>query len=433
MILNKQLSHVLLNVRHSVRHKSSQSFKLVIAGGGTAGLSVANQFSKILGKGNIAVIEPSDVHYYQPMWTFVGGGIKSVNDSRRPLSELISPECTVIRNKVAQFNPKENEVKLEDKSTINYEYLVVALGINMDLNKVKGLKEALKTEGVCSNYMVDTVGKTWESIQNFKGGNAIFTFPNTPIKCAGAPQKIMYLADDYFRKVLRHNKRDKAKIMFNSALGVIFAVPKYASTLNEIVKKRNIELNFKHNLIEIKPEKKEAIFEKLENGEKVSFQYDLLHVTPPQRPSEILSPLADAAGFVDVNKETLQHQKYKNVFSLGDCSNAPKSRTAAAVAAESGVVVENLNACMNKKEMKEKYNGYTSCPLITSYNTVVLAEFDYNLKPLETFPINQGIERKSMFWMTKDVIPFIYWNLMARGRWRGPKVFRKLMRLGRSE
>ncbi|RWS14732.1 hypothetical protein B4U79_06115 [Dinothrombium tinctorium] len=432
MVITLSKSSPLLRKAYCAFHFArnvSQSYKLVVAGGGTAGLSVSNCFSRILGKGNVALIEPKNVnfryfsiimfqtrfalqvHYYQPLWTFVGGGIKDVKESERPIRNFIPPHCEWIQNSVKEFLPDENAVKLSDNSTINYEYLVVAIGIEMDLDRIKGLKEALNTEGVCSNYMVDTVTKTWKCIQNFKEGNAIFTFPNTPIKCAGAPQKIMYLADDYFRKT---NKRDKANIIYNSSLGVIFGAPKYAQSLNEIVKKRNITVNYKHNLIEIKPQTKEAIFEKLETGEKVPFKYDMIHVTPPQKPPAVLKPLADSAGFVNVDKETLQHTKYSNIFSLGDCSNLPTSKTAAAVAAESGVLVENLNAFMNKSPMKRKYTGYTSCPLITSYNTCILAEFDYNLQPLETFPIDQGKERTSMYYMTKDAIPFIYWNLLTR-------------------
>ncbi|XP_077869309.1 sulfide:quinone oxidoreductase, mitochondrial-like, partial [Saccoglossus kowalevskii] len=275
---------------------------------------------------------------------------------------------------------------------------------------VKGLQEALKHDpSVCSNYSSLYVEKTFPAIQNFSEGNAIFTFPSTPVKCAGAPQKIMYLAEDYWRK---NGKREKVNIKFNTSLDKMFTVKKYADALTEIASSRGIARNFLHNLIEVRHEKKEAVFEILNSGEKketVTFPYSMLHVCPPMMTPDVLrnSSLVDATGFCDVNMYTGQHTKYPNVFAIGDCGNWPTSKT---------------------------YDGYTSCPLITQYGKLILAEFGYNAEVLETFPIiDQGKESRIMYIMKTDMMPMIYWQGLLKGLWNGPGVWRKLMHLGMSK
>ncbi|XP_074140890.1 sulfide:quinone oxidoreductase, mitochondrial [Sminthopsis crassicaudata] len=229
-------------------------------------------------------------------------------------------------------------------------------------------------------------------------------------------------------------KRTNANIIFNTSLGAIFGVKKYADALQEVIKDRNINVNYRQNLIEVLPEKQEAVFEDLDNpGKTNTISYEMLHVTPPMGPPDVVreSPVADAAGWVDVNKETLQHQKYPNVFGIGDCTNLPTSRTAAAVAAQSGILDHTISLIMKNKKPVKKYNGYTSCPLITNYNKVILAEFDYSSQPLETFPFDQSKERFFMYLMKAEMMPFLYWNAMLKGYWSGPAYLRSLLHLGR--
>ncbi len=243
---------------------------------------------------------------------------------------LIPQGATWIQDAVTEFSPEDNSVLTRGGKKVQYDYLVVAPGIQLDWDKVKGLKEAVGKDGVCSNYAYEYVDKTWEFIRNFKGGNAIFTQPNTPIKCGGAPQKIMYLADDFFRKSGVCGRRN---VIFASGTGSIFAVAKYANALNKVVARKGIETRFKHNLIEIRPQAKEAVFQHLDTGEHVVLPYDLIHVTPPMSAPDFIkrSPLANEAGWVDVDKHTLQHTRYPNVFSLGDASSLPTSKTGAAI------------------------------------------------------------------------------------------------------
>jgi len=387
------------------------SKKVVVVGGGTAGLSVAARLKGF----DVTIIEPSEKHYYQPLWTLVGGGIVSKEVTERAEKDYIPSGANWIKEKVAEFLPDENTVITESGKRIGYDFLVVAAGIQLDWGKVKGLPETLGTNGVCSNYSYKTVDSTWQFIRSFKGGNAIFTQPNTPIKCGGAPQKIAYLAEDYFRK---NNLREKANIKFISGMPTIFTSPHYAPTLAKHCEDTGIETKFKLNLVEIRAESKEAIFKNVETGEEHIEKYEIIHVTPPMSAPDFIkqSPLANEAGWVDVNKETLQHNKFSNIFSLGDSSSLPTSKTGAAIRKQVPALVENLIHANQGESLLAKYDGYTSCPLVTGYDSLIMAEFGYDLKPQETFPFDQNKERYSMYLVKRYVLPQLYWNGMLKGR-----------------
>ena len=391
------------------------TYKVLIVGGGTAGITVAAQLKKRLKAGEIAIVEPSTKHYYQPLWTLVGGGIFPKERSEREEKDYIPDGVEWIQARVTEFYPEKNAVLTDKHGEIGYEYLVVCPGIQINWHLVKGLKESLGKNGVCSNYAYETVESTWENIRNLNEGIAVFTQPNTPIKCGGAPQKIAYLAEDYFRL---NGRRDRVVVKFISGMPSIFSVKKYADALMKHCQQTGIETLFKHNLVEIRPEKKEAIFINLDTQQELVQPYDMIHVTPPMGPPDFIknSPLADSAGWVDVNKSTLQHNKYQNVFGLGDASSLPTSRTGAAIRKQAPVLVKNLLSLMKGEALTASYDGYTSCPLVTGYDSLILAEFDYDLNPRETFPFDQSKERYSMFLLKKYVLPPLYWHGMLRGR-----------------
>ncbi|RIB17165.1 hypothetical protein C2G38_2017068 [Gigaspora rosea] len=404
---------------------STPSYKVVVIGGGTGGLAVSSTLSQVLGKSAVAVIEPSNVHYYQPLWTFVGAGLKSFEESAKPIEEVFPKDADLIKNKAAKVDPENNTVILQDGQQVKYEYLVVATGIQINWNKIKGLQESLTkpNSNVTSIYSADTVKSTWDLVRNFGGGNAIFTMPSTPIKCPGAAIKIAYLAEDHFTKSF---VRKRSKVIYNTAMGKIFSVEKYANSLNRIAKERDIQVNLQTELTEINNDKNEAIFKDLKTGDSKVFNYNLLHVVPPMGPPSFIaeSKIGNAAGWVDVDQYTLQHVKYPNIFSLGDSSSAPTSKTAAAISAQSGVLKKNLLNLINgnfNPTLAEKYDGYASCPLLVGRDKLVLAEFSgYTMKPMETFPFDQGVERKSMYYLTKEIIPEIYWTRLLKGTWTGP-------------
>ncbi|KAG0717914.1 Sulfide:quinone oxidoreductase, mitochondrial [Chionoecetes opilio] len=409
------------NGTFSTSAKAQKSYKLVVVGGGAGGCATAAKFSSKLGRGKVAVIEPADMHYYQPMWTLVGGGMKTLEDSGRPMSQVLPSKADWIKQRAVTFDPHNNKVITEEGEEVNYEYLVVATGLQLNYHQIKGLPDAFETPGVCSNYSPLYVNKTLKSLENFREGNAIFTLPTMPIKCPGAPQKIMYIADEYFRK---HGKRDKANIMYFTTLPVLFGIKKYADALWKVVKERGIvDINLRHNLIEVKPDTREAVFQDLDNPTTSK----LLSAPDPLREC---AALVNEGGFLNVNKHTLQHVTFPNVFGIGDCVSVPTAKTAAAVAGQFGVMRKNLSLVMAGSSPKHEYDGYTSCPLVTGYSKCILAEFDMDGQPLETFPLNQAKERRTMFHLKKDMMPAMYWMGMLKGIWNGPKYMRKIMHLG---
>jgi sulfide:quinone oxidoreductase len=389
--------------------------EVVIVGGGNAGISIAARLRRARPKTDIAIIEPSDKHYYQPLWTLVGGGVVDKRVTEHKEADYIPDGVTWIRDSVVQLCPDDRTVATASGKLLSYEQLVVAPGMQLDWDKVKGLPEALGTEGVCSNYSYEYVDKTWESIRNFRRGNAVFTHPNTPIKCGGAPQKVMYLADDAFRKA---GVRDAAHVIFGTAGASIFGVEKYAKTLRAVVERKGIDVRFRHNLVEIIPESKEAVFEHLDSGDRIAMPYAMIHVTPPQSAPDFVkrSPLANEAGWVDVDKHTLRHARYPQVWSLGDASSLPTSKTGAAVRKQAPVLVANLVAAIEGRPLAASYDGYAACPLVTGYGKLVMAEFDYDMTPQETFPFDQSKERRSMYLFKQYALPAMYWHGIMRGR-----------------
>lgn len=389
---------------------------ILIIGGGTAGITVAARLAKgWFHRRDVAVIEPSEKHYYQPLWTLVGAGLTKKEATERLQASVIPAGVTWIRDAVSEFLPDQNAVVTDGGQRITYDWLVVAAGLQIDWDQIPGLKESVGHGGVCSNYSYQTVDSTWEAIRHFQGGTAIFTNPSGAVKCGGAPQKIMYLADDRFRQSA---VRDKTNIIFASALSTLFAVPRYRNRLEQVAARKGIDCRFRHELVAIRAATNEADFKNLETEEIVTLHYDLLHVTPPMGPPAMIaaSPLADAAGWVDVDPATLRHNRYANVFALGDCSNLPTSKTGAAIRKQAPVVVKNLLAAIADRPLTARYDGYSSCPVVTGIGKLVLAEFDYDKQPAETFPFDQSQERRSMWWLKRYLLPILYWHGMLKGR-----------------
>jgi sulfide:quinone oxidoreductase len=393
----------------------STHHSVLIVGGGSGGLAVAARLRLAQPALDVAVIEPSEQHFYQPIWTLVGAGVFPKETSVRREADYIPDGVTWIRDAVKEFDPARSAVTTRNGERLTYDQLVVAVGIQLDWQKIRGLEPTLGRDGVCSNYRYDLVDSTWNTLRAFKGGNAVFTFPSTPIKCAGAPQKIMYLADDHLR---RTGVRDKAKVVFVSAAAAIFGVKKYARALTRVIERKQIETRFRYDLAEVRAASREAIFRSMDGGAELVLEYAMLHVVPPQSAPDFVkrSELADKAGWVEVDKHTLQHSRFPNVFSLGDCSSLPCSRTGAAIRKQAPVLVENLIALRAAQALPARYDGYASCPLVTGYGQLILAEFDYDGNPAETFPFDQSQERYSMYALKAYGLPEMYWNGMLRGR-----------------
>ena len=397
--------------------RSPATYSVVIVGGGAAGITVAAELLKRKAGLSVAILEPSETHSYQPGWTLVGAGVFKRSRTERREAGLIPNGAVWIRQAAKSFRPDENRVEVADGSSVGYRFLVVCPGLQLDWDKVEGLKEALGRNGVCSNYRADQAEYTWDCIRAFQGGTALFTQPAMPIKCAGAPQKILYLASDHLRK---SGRLAASKMEFCLTGDVLFGVPAFVPPLQKAVDGYGIKVNYRHTLRAVDGPAKKAFFSVVgADGQtsEVVRDFDMMHVTPPQSAPDSIkaSPLASAAGWVEVDPATLRHLRYANVFGLGDAAGTTNAKTAAAVRLQAPVVVGNLLGAMDGREPTARYDGYGSCPLTTAYGKVVLAEFIYGGKVTPSFPLDPRVPRTSAWLLKTRFLPFMYWNLMLKG------------------
>lgn len=418
---------------------SDATGKILIIGGGLAGISTAARLVNTLSNPDITIVEPNPKSVsYQPGTTLVASGIFGKEEVDYDTKDFLPSGVTLLKDRAIDFNPEANKVALESGETISYDFLIIASGIVLAYGAIKGLEEIgdaytagnaskiLKTfgdSGATSVYNIDSAVAMWEQMQKFvkkaKNGEkvkGIFTDPNTAIKCGGAPKKVMYLTNARLNEA---NARANAELTFYTDSGKLFGVKEYADAIEKQFIARDMKWNFNHNLTGVDLTKKIATFDKhwqekgaydkdLEEYEMVTkhqnveIPFDFLHITPPQKaPDEIAkSAIGSAKGWIPVDKETLQHVKYKNIFSLGDVAAVPMGKTGGSVRKQYKVLVDNLVAVMEGKEPTSKYGGYTVCPLITDIGKVMLAEFDWTAKPTPSFPLDPTQERY-IWWLLK--------------------------------
>jgi sulfide:quinone oxidoreductase len=396
-------------------------YDVVIVGGGAGGVSVAASLQSRKSNMSIAIIDPADIHYYQPGWTMVGGGVFEASQTAKTMGSLIPRGVKWIKSAVAAFEPENNAVILDGCRVVKYDRLVVSPGLKLDWDAVEGLEDTLGRNGVTSNYRYDLAPYTWQLVQEMKEGRAIFTQPPMPIKCAGAPQKAMYLSGDAW---FRNGRLKDIDIQFMNAGGVLFGVKDYVPALEGYIAKYDATCNFFHNLVSVDGEAKKATFTVAKpdtDPEMVTVDFDMIHVCPPQSAPDFIrvSPLADAAGWVDVDQATLRHKSFENVWSLGDVMNAPNAKTAAAARKQAPVVADNIAADIAGRSPVAAYDGYGSCPLTVERGKIVLAEFGYGgvLKP--SFPsfLVDGTKPTRAAWFLKEkMLPPIYWQAMLKGK-----------------
>ena len=417
----------------------SKHYNVVVIGAGTGGIMTAAQIKNQKRDASIAIIDPAETHYYQPAWTLVGAGAYDYNKTGRPMSSVIPKGCDWVKDAVTTIDADNSKVNTANSGELSYDVLVAAPGIQIDVDGIPGLKEGLEAGVVCSNYTDPK--KTWELVQKFKGGNAVFTQPTTPIKCGGAPQKIMYLADDHWAKT---GVKSDTNVIFATPGSVIFGVPDFAKTLTKVLQRKNIHFKPFYAISKIDVANKEVHFNNAKPGENdcvvnegnglsertegdsaYVIPFDLLHLAPPQSAPDFIknSPLSNGTpgGWIDVDINTLQHNKYSNVFAVGDAAALPTAKTGAAIRKQAPVVAGNVVAMLNSNKITDaQYEGYSSCPLVTGYGKMVLAEFKYNnvrdSDPFLSKFVDTTKENYSMWILKKFGLPYMYWNRMMKGK-----------------
>ena len=416
----------------------STKTKILIIGGGTGGIMTAAQLLKTGKPLEISLIEPSDTHWYQPAWTLVGAGTYDMAKTKRPMAEVMPKGVNWINDRATSFKPSDNVVTTEKSGDIGYDFLVVSPGLVNDLSLIEGLEDALDKDVVVSNYTDPEY--VWKVLQEFKGGNAIFTQPSTPIKCGGAPQKIAYLAADYFRK---NGLSDKTNVVYATPGSVIFGVKIIANTLNEVIKRYNIHFKPFYAPVKIDVAQRKIHFklvapdtsqyivkegnvlgETMQGQSEIVMPYDFLHLAPPQAAPLFVrkSELVNEAGWLDVDINTLRHKRYGNIFGIGDVAALPTAKTGAAIRKQVPVVISNILGLISNNSLSDKiYEGYSSCPLVTGYGKMVLAEFNYKNEftpdpKLKQMLVFDSYKEHWRLWILKKyVLPYLYWNKMLKG------------------
>ena len=410
--------------------------QIAIIGAGTAGITIAAQLLRKNQDLDIVIVDPADKHYYQPAWTLVGAGTYKFEDTERSMASVMPQGIKWVKEAVVEAHPDQNLLILQGGCRLTYDYLIAAPGIQMNIDAMPGMREGME-KGIVGSVYTDPEGY-WKMLSNFQGGTALFTQPDTPIRCGGAPMKIMYLTEDYLRK---KGKRKDAKIVFATPGSVIFGVEPFKSRLMKVIDRKDIFLNFFHAPIRIDVEEQVAYFKLKEtlpektfynakeinkiivSDTEVGIPFTMMHLPPPQSAPDFVrqSPLANADGWLDVHHNTLQHNRYPNVFGVGDSAALPTAKTGAAIRKQAPVVVENvLRLIAGRTDLSEGYQGYSSCPIVTDYGKMLLAEFKYeNVRdsdPIISAVIDTGKENWPMWMLKKFGLPYMYWNYMLKGK-----------------
>ena len=429
--------------------KSDKQAKILVVGAGAGGIMALARLRTALPNADITIISPNETHLYQPGQVFIAAGLYTMDDIVKDNKDFIADDVTWIKDEVASFDPDNNKVTTRAGQDVPYDYMVVATGIVYHYDWIKGLTEDdIGTNGISSVYLNNMEkgtargGKaTWEWFEALKKASAsgekptaIYTHPNTAIKCGGAPQKILYLSADHLRK-----EGLGANFVLATNSGKLFSLPEIDASLTKVQKQYDTITNkFRHNLVAMDVKNKVATFEETyevkgeydedleeydvsEEKRMVEMKYDFIHVVPPMGPPQALvdSKLGwqkgSAKGWLEVDQYTLQHRRYDNVFGMGDVCGIPLGKTGGSARHHGPIVVGNLVAQLEGKPLKEKFDGYTVCPLKTEYGQIIMAEFNYEgLAP--TIPFLDPAEPR-YFWWAFDLYQLkpMYWYLMLRG------------------
>lgn len=389
-------------------------YRLVILGGGTAGISTANRIlseDKSL-ENDVLIIEPTVHHYFQPGWPLVGSGEMKLESTKKSMDKVMPKGAKWLQEAVERVDPVKREVTAGNH-TIEYDFLVVALGIELNYDAIEGARESIGSNGVCTNYIYEHVNYTYETLQNVKEGNIVITKPQSRIKGGVSAENSVFTMDEY----IKDHDRD-VNIVFRSGRDQVFKVKKYSDKIVERLEEKKIDYKMKEELVEVRGEHKEAVFENLDTGERHVVPFEMLVITPPMSGPSVLegSGLLNPEGWVSVDPHTMMHNTYTTVFSLGDASSLPTVKMGSAVKEQMPILVKNLLERMDDKTPSHEYDGKTACPIATDYGHLILAEFDYNNIPEETTFLNQADNKKIFYQFKKNMLPIMYWNGLLKGK-----------------
>ena len=398
--------------------------RIVIAGSGLGGLAAANRLARELDGAKITIVDRKEIHNYQPGYTLVATGVWPVEKVSDRNADLMPAGVEWVKEMVSEFDPEANAIVTDAGRRIEYDYLIVATGLQLDFGQIEGMDvAAIGTNGLGSVYPSPQAAQaTWQAMDAYrkKGGKALMTLPATPLKCAGAPLKMTFMVVDRLQQA---GTRDRSDVQFHSALDNIFSVPRINQEVLERWDRLKVPVTFNSKLVAVDIGARRATVTSPE-GERTELDYDFIHVVPPMRAPDAVknSPLSwkeggfAAGGWLEVDKETLRHRRFPNVFGIGDINGTPKGKTAATVKKSTPLVVQNLLDVIAGREPSLKFDGYTSCPLLLREGAALLVEFDYENRLTPSLPAIDPLQDSYFAWVMKYRLLKPAYMAVAKGR-----------------
>lgn len=398
-----------LGAQTATAQTTANKAHIVIAGSGLGGIAMANRLRELLPAAKITLVDAKQVHNYQPGYTLVATGVWPVSKVIDRNADFHPSGIDWVQDMVAEFDPAANTVVTASGQRIRYDVLVVAIGTHQDWGLIEGMDvNAIGSNGLGSVYpSSDAAVATWKAMDTFrqKGGQAVMTLPATPLKCAGAPLKMTFMLRDRLKQA---GTLANSKVNFYSALPNVFGVKPVNDNVLARWKDLGIEVKTTQTLKAIDLAARKASFA-APDGQRTEVPYDFIHVVPPMRAPDAVrqsdlawkeGPMA-AGGWLEVNKDTLQHRRYPNVFGLGDINGTPRGKTAATVKKSAPLVAQHIVDHLNGRSMSQKFDGYTSCPLIVREGSAMLIEFDYEGRLTPSLPMIEPLQESFFAWLMK--------------------------------
>lgn len=390
-----------------------RAHQVVVVGGGNGGLSVAGRLRRA-GMTDIAVVEPSQTHYYKPLFSHIAGGTARASEAVRPQADVMPDGVGWIPDAVNAVDPQNRRVHLASGDTLRYDQLILSPGIRNDWDAVPGLDEAMNSPHGASNYDFALARKASQLLRSMRSGTVVFVQAPGPASCAGAAQKPMYQACAYWRAM---NVLHDIHVVLLVPTPTIFGIPEIDAELQRSIDEYDIDVRTGTVLHEVDPDERTIVFGS-DEGERQQLRYDLLMVEPPQKAPEWIraSGLADDEGFVAVDPRTLRSTTHPDIWALGDAAGTANSKSGGALRKQTKVLAENLRAVVDGRDPASAYDGYGVCPFTVSRSTAVFAEFDDQLRLMPSLWRSSYRESRMNWIIDRQIFPQVYWHMILQGR-----------------
>jgi len=390
----------------------------LILGAGTGGTMVANKMAHELDpqEWRIVIVDKFETHYYQPGFLFIPFGIYSPNDVIKPKRDFIPHNVEYILSDIELIEPNKNRVVLsKENKVINYDYIVIATGTQIHPDETEGMLEDGWHENKFDFYTIEGATALSRFLKFWKGGRMVVNVTEMPIKCPVAPLEFLFLADWFFHE---RGMRDDVELIYATPLDGAFTKPRASAILGDMLDQKGIKLVPDFNIGSVDNDA-----QKIVSWDEQEVEYDLLVTVPTNMGADVIdrSGMGDELNYIEIDKHTLQSDKWENVWVIGDAGNAPTSKAGSVAHFMLDVLIENILRHIEGLEPQPKYDGHANCYIESGFEKGILIDFNYDVEPLPgKFPL-PGFgpfsllkESEANHW-GKMAFRWIYWNILLKG------------------